>query len=163
LLPCIGCYNYNNGSSHIPSFVSNTTVDGNATDEEKCTIGTSSGKFDLQLSKLQGLNLAPSYEIGYWKQLSLVTYCTVQHQSGERITTTALMVQMAYLFFTALFWLRIPNTTDRVFEKNSLFFFILIAQANGIVTSAVIVFEREWDLVNKRTYKEKCTMYQVSS
>jgi ABC-type multidrug transport system ATPase subunit/ABC-type multidrug transport system permease subunit len=125
-------------------------------DEETGTLT----KEERRLSSLRELNMVPKYAIGFWKQLSLVTYRTVKQQRGERITTAALIVQVAYLFCTALFWWRIPNTTSRIFEKNSLFFFILIAQANGIVISAVTVFQRERTLLHRERAKK---LYRVSS
>jgi ABC-type multidrug transport system ATPase subunit len=83
----------------------------------------------LSLSQLKA---APSYNTGFYTQLKLLTHRTVKQHRGERLTRTALLLQVMYLFFTALFWWRIPDTTARIFERNSLLFFMLIAQANGL-------------------------------
>lgn len=118
-------------------------------------------KLEHRLSSLLELqNQTHLYHISFWKQLRLLTYRTVKQQRGERITVTALAIQLIYLFFTALFWWRLPNNTSRIFQRNSLFFFIMIAQANGILTSAVTVFQRERALLRRERAKK---MYRVSS
>jgi ABC-type multidrug transport system permease subunit len=53
-----------------------------------------------------------------------------------------------------------PNTTAWIFSRNSLLFFMIIAQANGIVISAVSVFQRERTLLHRERAKK---MYRVSS
>jgi ABC-type multidrug transport system ATPase subunit len=111
----------------------------------------------LSLSQLKA---APSYNTGFYTQLKLLTHRTVKQHRGERLTRTALLLQLMYLFCTALFWWRIPDTTARIFERNSLLFFMLIAQANGIVIAAVTVFQRERVLLSRERAKK---MYHVSS
>lgn len=109
---------------------------------------------------LRELRATPSYNTGFVMQLKLLTHRTIKQQRGERLTMTAVLMQVVYLFFTALFWWRIPDTTARIFERNSLLFFILIAQANGIVIAAVTVFQRERVLLSRERAKK---MYNVSS
>jgi len=115
---------------------------------------------DRQLSSLDELHAAPRYNTSFWKQLKLLTRRTLKQQRGERLTLTAVYLQFAYLFFTALFWWRIPDDTATIFQRNSLLFFMLIAQANGIVIAAVTVFQRERTLLSRERSKK---MYTVSS
>jgi ABC-type multidrug transport system ATPase subunit len=109
---------------------------------------------------LHELRSAPSYNTGFRTQLKLLAHRTLKQQRGERLTMVAFLLQTMYLFFTALFWWRIPDDTSRIFERNSLLFFILIAQANGIVIAAVTVFQRERVLLSRERAKK---MYTVSS
>jgi ABC-type multidrug transport system ATPase subunit/ABC-type multidrug transport system permease subunit len=111
-------------------------------------------------SSLKELHASPKYFVGYWLQLKLLTERTLKQQRGERLTFAATLLQCAYLFFTALFWWRLPDNTSYVFARNSLFFFMLIAQANGIVIAAVTVFQRERTLLRRERSKK---MYGVSS
>ena len=53
-----------------------------------------------------------------------------------------------------------PDTTAWIFERNSLLFFIIIAQANGVVISAVTLFQRERAVLRRERAKK---MYGVSS
>jgi ABC-type multidrug transport system ATPase subunit len=99
--------------------------------------------FERRYSSLQELESVPKFHTSFWTQLKLLTFRTLKQQRGERLTATALILQLSYLFFTALFWWRMPDTTGWIFERNSLLFFIIIAQANGVVISAVTVFQRE--------------------
>jgi len=115
---------------------------------------------DHEMSSLNELHAAPTYNISFVKQLKLLTRRTMKQQRGERLTLTAVYLQLAYLFFTALFWWRMPNNTAWIFERNSLLFFMLIAQANGIVIAAVTVFQRERTLLSRERAKK---MYTVSS
>jgi ABC-type multidrug transport system ATPase subunit len=116
--------------------------------------------FRRRMSSLRELHATPKYFVSYKMQLKLLTERTLKQQRGERLTFTATLLQFAYLFFTALFWWRLPNTTAYVFSRNSLLFFMLIAQANGIVISAVTVFQRERSLLRRERAKK---MYGVAS
>jgi ABC-type multidrug transport system ATPase subunit len=115
---------------------------------------------DRRMSSLDELHAAPRYNTRFRTQLKLLTYRTLKQQRGERLTLTAVMLQLVYLFFTALLWWRMPDNTSRVFDRNSLLFFMLIAQANGIVIAAVTVFQRERTLLSRERAKK---MYTVSS
>lgn len=117
-------------------------------------------RMNRRLSTLEELESAPKYNTSFLTQLKLLTLRTFKQQRGERLTTTALVLQFCYLFVTALFWWRLPNNTAWIFEHNSLFFFMIIAQANGIVISAVTVFQRERTLLHRERAKK---MYGVSS
>jgi ABC-type multidrug transport system ATPase subunit len=113
-----------------------------------------------RMNSLRELHAAPSYNTGFLTQLKLLTHRTLKQQRGERLTMVAVLLQLLYLFFTSLFWWRIPDNTSRIFERNSLLFFILIAQANGIVIAAVTVFQRERVLLARERAKK---MYGVAS
>ena len=106
-----------------------------------------SNKVAKRMSSLEELHSVPKFSTGFWTHLKLLTQRTLKQQRGERLTTTALILQLSYLFFTALFWWRMPDTTAWIFERNSLLFFILIAQANGVVINAVTVFQGEREFV----------------
>jgi len=67
----------------------------------------------------------------------------------EKITRVSILLTLTYLFFTALFWWRLPDTTAYIFERNSLLFFILIAQGNSIVTGSITVFQRDRALLHR--------------
>lgn len=112
-----------------------------------------------RMSSLRELHAAPRYNTGFRKQLHLLTTRTLKQQRGERLTLTAGLLQVTYLVFTALLWWRMPNTTDWIFERNSLLFFMLIAQANGIVINAVTVFQQERALLKRERAKK---LYGVS-
>lgn len=113
-----------------------------------------------RMSSLKELRASPRYNLSFRRQLRLLTQRTLKQQRGERLTAAAGILQFVYLFFTALFWWRMPDTTGWVFERNSLLFFMLIAQANGIVIAAVTVFQRERTLLSRERAKK---MYTVSS
>jgi len=113
-----------------------------------------------KMSSLDELHAIPKYNTSFRLQLKLLTRRTMKQQRGERLTATAALLQFAYLFFSALFWWRMPDTTGWIFERNSLLFFMVIAQANGIVISAVTVFQRERALLQRERAKK---MYGVAS
>jgi ABC-type multidrug transport system ATPase subunit len=112
------------------------------------------------MSTLQELRTRPKYNTSFTTQLTILLYRVMKQQRGERITQSALWLQVLYMFFTSLFWWRIPDHTGRIYERNSLLFFILIAQANSIVITAVTVFQRERVLLARERAKK---MYSVSS
>lgn len=119
-----------------------------------------SSKLHRRMSSLHELHAAPRYNTSFFTQLKLLTHRTTKQHRGERLTMAAAILQVVYLGFTALFWWRMPNNTAWTFARNSLLFFMLIAQANGIVIAAVTVFQRERTLVSRERAKK---MYTVSS
>jgi ABC-type multidrug transport system ATPase subunit len=72
-----------------------------------------------RMSSLDELHASPRYFVSYAKQLKLLTERTLKQQRGERLTFTATLLQLAYLFFTALFWWRLPDNTSYIFARNS--------------------------------------------
>jgi ABC-type multidrug transport system ATPase subunit len=82
-----------------------------------------------KMSTLANLNQTTSkFEASFSTQLRLLTQRTVKQRRMEKITKVSILLTLTYLVFTALFWWRLPNTTAYIFERNSLLFFILIAQ-----------------------------------
>lgn len=112
------------------------------------------------MSSLQELRTGPKFNTTFYTQLKILLHRVMKQQRGERITRSATLLQVLYIFFTSLFWWRIPDNTARIYERNSLLFFILIAQANSIVITAVTVFQRERVLLARERAKK---MYSVSS
>ncbi|KAL7578591.1 hypothetical protein ACA910_009744 [Epithemia clementina (nom. ined.)] len=112
------------------------------------------------LSTLEELASMPKYDLSSWLQFRLLAQRTLKQQRGERLTAVAAILQLVYLFFTALFWWRLSDNTSYIFERNSLFFFILISQSNGVVVSAVTVFATERALLRRERAKK---MYGVAS
>lgn len=129
-------------------------------DATKVGTSTTESRLLRRRSTLSELQAAPKFFVGFRMQLQLLTRRILKQQRGERLTATATLLQFAYLFFTALFWWRMPDNTAWVFNHNSLLFFMLIAQANGIVIAAVTVFQRERALLRRERAKK---MYGVSS
>jgi ABC-type multidrug transport system ATPase subunit/ABC-type multidrug transport system permease subunit len=111
-----------------------------------------------RMSSLCELRAAPKFNTGFRMQLRLLTQRTIKQQRGEKLTITALLLQLTYLFFSALLWWRLPNNTGWIFPRNSLLFFMIVAQANGIVISAVTVFQQERALLRRERAKK---MYAV--
>ena len=109
-------------------------------------------------SSLADLRKLPKFETSFWTQLFLLTTRTLKQHRGERLTRVALLVTGAYAFFTALFWGRVPNDTNHVHERNSLLFFILIAQSMQVVTGSMTVFQKERALLRRERAKK---MYRV--
>jgi len=109
---------------------------------------------------LTELKKASKFETSFWTQFLIILQRTGKQQRGEKLTSTAVILQLAYLGFTALFWWRLPDNTARVFERNSLFFFFVIAQSNGVVVNAVSVFGRERTLLYRERAKK---MYGVGA
>lgn len=100
----------------------------------------------------------PTYEASFWKELSLLAGRTSKQQRGEKLTRISCALTLTYLVFTAFMYFRLPNDTANVFERNSLIFFLLIAQGNGIVSSCIAVFNRERDLLRRERARK---MYRV--
>jgi hypothetical protein len=111
-----------------------------------------------QMSSLRELNAIKKFETSFWTQLKLLTSRTLKQNRGERLTRVALLLMLTYAFFTGLFWWQIPDNTGGTFERNSLIFFILIAQANGVVISSIAVFQRERALLSRERAKK---LYRV--
>ncbi len=117
-------------------------------------------RLERKLSSLDELHSVPKFYTSFLTQLKLLTQRTLKQQRGERLTATTVVLQLAYVLFTALFWWHMPDTTNFVFERNSLLFFMIVAQAVGVVINAVAVFQRERTLLSRERAKK---MYGVSS
>eukprot|EP00522_Entomoneis_paludosa_P017210 CAMPEP_0172445160 /NCGR_PEP_ID=MMETSP1065-20121228/5083_1 /TAXON_ID=265537 /ORGANISM="Amphiprora paludosa, Strain CCMP125" /LENGTH=748 /DNA_ID=CAMNT_0013195957 /DNA_START=16 /DNA_END=2262 /DNA_ORIENTATION=- len=148
------------------SFVMKEKEDSNDVPQDEpsqaLTNSTNNGNKPLprRMSTLQELSALPKFNTSFAMQFQLLTQRTLKQQRGERLTSMALVLQFTYLFFTALFWWRMPHNTDYIYQRNSLFFFMLIGQSNGVVTSAVHVFATERTLLQRERAKK---MYRVAS
>ena len=115
------------------------------------------GKRDRRPS-LSDLKKVPKFETSFWVQLKLLLSRTLKQQRGERLTLVAAVLTFTYSFFTSLFWWRIPDDTNRIYERNSLLFFMLIAQSNQVVIGSMQTFSRESNLLSRERAKK---MYRV--
>ena len=77
-----------------------------------------------------------------------------KQQRGEKISYVTFVVTLAYTSFTSIFWWRIPDNTNRIYERNSLMFFVLIAQSNSCVTASIATFQRERGLLLRERSKK---------
>lgn len=116
-------------------------------------------ELSLKMSTLTELRRTINkFEASFSTQLRLLAQRTIKQRRMEKITKVSILLTLTYLFFTALFWWRLPNTTAYIFERNSLLFFILIAQGNSIVTGSITVFQRDRALLQRDRAKK---MYGV--
>mmetsp|Transcript_21156 Transcript_21156/g.58827 ORF Transcript_21156/g.58827 Transcript_21156/m.58827 type:complete len:691 (+) Transcript_21156:212-2284(+) len=98
------------------------------------------------------------YEASFWTQLSMLLSRISKQQRGERLTRVSFMLTLTYILFTGFMYFRLPDNTANIFERNSLLFFLLIAQGLGIVTSCIGVFHRERALLRRERAKK---LYRV--
>jgi len=110
----------------------------------------------LSLSDLQSI---PKFETSIWIQFKMLLIRTLKQQRGERLTTVTMILTLAMVILTSLFWWRIPDDTNRIFERNSLIFFMLITQSNQVVVSSVQTFSSQRALLHRERAKN---MYRVS-
>lgn len=106
------------------------------------------------MSSLQELHESPNYATPFRVQLKLLTQRTLKQMRGEKLTKTAILLMFCYTFFTCLFWWQLPFHTGRIYERNSLLFFMIIAQSNGIVTTSISIFQRERALLSRERAKK---------
>lgn len=99
-----------------------------------------------------------AYEASFGRELSMLTGRISKQQRGDKLTRVTCLLTLVYLVFTSFMYFRLPNDTANIFERNSLIFFMLIAQGNGIVTSSIAVFNRERALLRRERAKK---MYRV--
>jgi ABC-type multidrug transport system ATPase subunit/ABC-type multidrug transport system permease subunit len=108
-----------------------------------------------QMSTLTELQQSTSkFEASFSTQLRLLLQRTIKQRRLEKITRVSILLTLTYLCFTSLFWWRLPDTTAYIFERNSLLFFILIAQGNSIVTGSITVFQRDRALLHRDRAKK---------
>jgi ABC-type multidrug transport system ATPase subunit len=123
---------------------------------EGCSESVPSEKHKYQrMSTLTELHETPKkYEASFLMQLALLTGRTLKQRRGERLTRVSMLLTFSYVFFTSFFWWQLPDTTAYVFERNSLLFFMLIAQGNGIVMGSISVFQKERALLSRERAKK---------
>ena len=110
--------------------------------------------FTSMLSTRDSLMRESKTTTGFFYQLNLLTRRSMKQQRGEKISHVALIVTVAYTIFTSIFWWRIPDDTNRIYERNSLIFFILIAQSNSVVTASIATFQTERALLARERSKK---------
>mmetsp|Transcript_14060 Transcript_14060/g.19743 ORF Transcript_14060/g.19743 Transcript_14060/m.19743 type:complete len:622 (-) Transcript_14060:304-2169(-) len=110
--------------------------------------------WNKMVSSLTELQASPKYETSFWTQLSLLTRRFAKQRRGEHLTRAVILTAMVYTILVCLFWFRIPDDTSRVYERNSVMFFMLIAQSNGIAISGVATFQREKALLFRERAKK---------
>jgi hypothetical protein len=116
-------------------------------------------QFFREMSSLTVLQQSPKkFEAPFAKQLQLLTSRTLKQRRGEKFTRVTVLLTFAYVVFTALVYWRLPDTTATVFQRNSLLFFMLIAQGNSIVVGSVTVFQQDRALLRRERAKK---MYGV--
>ena len=100
----------------------------------------------------------PKYSASFATQLQLLTKRSVKQTRGERISKATLISQGAFLVFESILWFRLKDDTNHLYARNSLLFFFIIAQSNGLVTQSVPIFRRDRALVSRERSKK---MYRV--
>jgi len=112
-----------------------------------------------QLSTLVEIkNSVPKYTSSFGTQLKLLTRRAVKQTRGEKISNASIIATCAYIVFESAFWFRLSDDTNHIYERNSLVFFLIISQANGIVISSVPTFRRDRALLTRERNKK---MYRV--
>jgi len=94
------------------------------------------------------------YEASFWRELSMLTHRISKQQRGNKLTLASLLLMLTYLLFTNFLYWRLPDDTVNVYERNSLLFFLLIAQGMGIVTTSIAIFHRERGLLKRERAKK---------
>lgn len=108
----------------------------------------------MRLSTLAELHAEPKFKTRFSTQLKMLVKRSWIQQRGERLTRVACIFTSAYVIFTSILYFRMPDRTDYIFERQSLLFFMIITQGNGIVTSSVGSFSRERALLNRERAKK---------
>lgn len=108
----------------------------------------------MRLSTLAALHAEPKFKSRFSTQLKMLVKRSWVQQRGERLTRVACIFTSAYVIFTSILYFRMPDRTDYIFERQSLLFFMIITQGNGIVTSSVGSFSRERALLNRERAKK---------
>ena len=115
--------------------------------------------FTQRLSSHEELKAGAVYHASFFTQLKLLTRRSMKQQRGEKISFVTFLVTLAYTLFTGIFWWRIPDDTNRIHERNSLLFFILIAQSNSIVVASITTFQRERALLARERAKKLYSVF----
>lgn len=110
----------------------------------------------LTLTEIQ--NTIPKYTASFSTQLRLLTKRAIKQTRGEKISQATIITIAFYILFESAFWFRLPDDTNKIYERNSLIFFFIIAQGNSVVISSVPIFKRDRALLTRERSKK---MYQV--
>jgi hypothetical protein len=104
-------------------------------------------------------DIPKKFEAPFKRQLKLLMDRTLKQRRGEKLTRVSAMLTFCYILFTSVFWWRMPDNTAWIFQRNSLLFFMLIAQGNGIVVGSVTVFQQERALLRRERAKKMYGKY----
>lgn len=115
-------------------------------------------KYQRLVSLAEIKNSVPRYTSSFATQLRMLTRRAIKQTRGEKISNAAIITTLAYIFFESLFWFRLKDDTNSIYERNSLVFFMIIAQGNGVVISSIPTFKRDRNLLTRERQKK---MYQV--
>ena len=115
-------------------------------------------KMGRRLSTLVELNEKSRFQTTFWTQLKVLTLRTMKQQRGESITRVGFYVTLLYTFFTSIIWWNLPDESNRIYERKSLMFFLIIAQSNSVVLSSMTTFSQERALLSRERAKK---MYGV--
>jgi ABC-type multidrug transport system ATPase subunit/ABC-type multidrug transport system permease subunit len=111
------------------------------------------------LSSLSALRSnGPKHPCSFEMQLQLLVQRAIKQGRGEKLNMAGFIVACAFTSFESILWFQLPDDTNHIYDRNSIIFFLIIAQANGIVISAVPVFRRQRQLMNRERAKK---MYGV--
>lgn len=112
-------------------------------------------QFKHRLSSIAELKQEqPKFQSGFFTQLKLLTIRASKQQRGERITRVAILLTFCWIAFISLAWGRMPDDTSYIFNRASLLFFLIIAQANSVVTSSIVTFTSERKLLSRERAKK---------
>lgn len=100
----------------------------------------------------------PKFNAGFYTQLKMLMMRATKQQRGDRFTRVGFFLALMQIAFTSLAWGRLPDTTVYIYNKASLLFFIIIAQANGVMATSMIAFSSERRLLSRERAKK---MYGV--
>ena len=118
-------------------------------------IATSVRKLVRRLSTLQELEESePKFNASFWTQLRLLIKRAQRQQRGQRLTRVALLLTFSWTVFTCLLWGRLPDKTTYILSRSSLLFFVIIAQANAVVNSSILIFSKERNLLSRERAKK---------
>jgi len=110
----------------------------------------------VSLAEIQ--NSVPKYTAPFGTQLRMLMKRAIKQNRGENITHASIIATMFYVAFESALWLRLPFDTNHIYERNSLIFFLLIAQGNGVIVSSIPIFRRDRSLLTRERSKK---MYRV--
>jgi ABC-type multidrug transport system ATPase subunit len=127
-------------------------------DDDKHESSHNSHPSNNGITRLEKSHTPTKYEASFGRELTMLINRISKQQRGDKLTIASLLLTLTYLAFTGFLYWRLPDDTSNVYERNSLLFFLLIAQGMGIVTTSISVFHRERALLRRERAKK---LYRV--
>lgn len=93
-------------------------------------------------------------------EAALLFHRAVIQQRGNSLTVANLTSTAFAMLWTGMFWFNLADSSDTLYERKSLLFFILISQANGVVLASVNAFAGEGVILARDRAKR---MYSMST